>query len=230
MANDAVWEPIQVEAFAQIRKAAPHHTVIATGAQWGGISGLTGLTPLADDNIIYSFHDYDPMWFTHQGATWAGPFLADARGVPYPSSPEAVAPLLGMEPTPAGKAAFEQYGKDHWNAARMEGEIVKAADWGTAHHVPVWCGEFGVFINYADPAMRAAWLKDMRVTLESHSIGWAMWDYRGGFALVEKKDGTSVPIPSVVAALGLEPIALDTKSSKHGHKKASKAGGSDSEK
>lgn len=224
ISNDAPWEAIQTKAVAAIRQAAPHHTIIATGAQWGGISGLTGLTPLADDNIIYSFHDYDPMWFTHQGASWAGSQFEKVRGVPYPSSPETVAPLLGMETDAAGKAGLQHYGEEHWNAERVDAGITKAADWGTAHHVPVWCGEFGVYKTYSDPAMRAAWIRDMRVALEAHSIGWAMWDYQGGFALVDKADGKTTVNQAVVAALGLKPAAADDKPDSHGHAKDTGSG------
>jgi hypothetical protein len=44
----------------------------------------------------------------------------------------------------------------------------------------------------------------MRTTLEADGIGWDMWDYRGGFGLVTKKDGTAVVDPGVAAALGLK--------------------------
>jgi hypothetical protein len=49
------------------------------------------------------------------------------------------------------------------------------------------------------PADRAAWLHDVRTTLESNNIAWTMWDYNGGFGIVS--DGQ--PIESVVEALGL---------------------------
>jgi hypothetical protein len=72
------------------------------------------------------------------------------------------------------------------------------------HKVPVWCGEFGVFRTYAEPAARARWLHDMRVALEAHNIGWSMWDYQGGFALVTKANGKTLVDPPIAAALGLK--------------------------
>ena len=35
------------------------------------------------------------------------------------------------------------------------------------------------------------------------SIGWTMWDYAGGFAVVNKQNGHATPDAEVVKALGL---------------------------
>jgi endoglucanase len=54
----------------------------------------------------------------------------------------------------------------------------------------------------AKPEHREAWIKDMRESLEGDGIGWAMWDYRGGFA-VREEDGTLDA--GLLRALGLKP-------------------------
>jgi hypothetical protein len=43
----------------------------------------------------------------------------------------------------------------------------------------------------------------MRLALEKHSIGWTMWDYAGGFAVVNKVNGQAERDPEVLKALGL---------------------------
>jgi aryl-phospho-beta-D-glucosidase BglC (GH1 family) len=199
------WAGIQASIIPAIRALAPKHTIIATGAKWGGVEGLKLLQPVRDDNVIYSFHNYDPMTFTHQGATWSSEYLKPLRNVPYPSTPENIAPLLDLESTDQGKKDLAWYGKQQWDAKKVDEEIAAMADWGVSHHVPVWCGEFGVYRRYADPAMRAAWLHDMRVSFEAHHIGWSMWDYQGGFALVTKADGKTTVDKPVAEALGLHP-------------------------
>jgi hypothetical protein len=198
------WAGIQSRAVAAIRAIAPMHTIIATGNHWGGVDGLLELEPVRDSNVIYSFHDYDPMTFTHQGAGWSTPYLKTLRGVPYPSTPENVAPLMGLEADDRGKREITKYGDEHWGSARVDKEIASAADWGIQHKVPVWCGEFGVYKTYAEPAARAAWLHDMRVAFQAHHIGWSMWDYQGGFALVSKANGKTSVDESVASALGLK--------------------------
>src|SRR5437868_2469280 len=78
----------------QIRSVAPNHTIIACGARWSGLEDLLPLQPLALANIIYTFHDYEPFAFTHQGATWTDPTVQPLRNVPYPSTPENIAKNL----------------------------------------------------------------------------------------------------------------------------------------
>ena len=86
----------------------------------------------------------------------------------------------------------------------MEAEVDQVAEWGKQHGVPVVCNEFGVYRQYSDPKDRAAWISDFRKTLEKHGIGWAMWDYSGGFGVVVKKNGKAVPDDLTLQALGLK--------------------------
>jgi len=65
------------------------------------------------------------------------------------------------------------------------------------------CNEFGVYRRAARPEDRAAWISDVRKALEKHGIGWAMWDYSGGFGVVTKPNGEPVPDEMTVKALGL---------------------------
>ena len=197
------WQGIQATVVDAIRQAAPANTIIASGAHWSGLGDLLVLEPLADNNIIYTFHDYEPFPFTHQGATWTSPEVRPERRIPYPSTPENIAPKLDQEPTLAGQYFLDEYGENRWDAARIENSIEFAAKWSSLHHVPVYCGEFGVFQDYAPPADRAQWLHDMRVALERNHIGWAMWDYSGGFSVVTKANGATTPNPDVLSALGL---------------------------
>jgi endoglucanase len=198
------WSGIQAKAIARIRTVAPRHTLIASAAQWDGIDPLLETEPVADQNIIYSFHDYDPMWFTHQGATWAGQNLVYLRGVPYPSSPLNIQGVLDQEPDARARLALERYGFDRWDAARLGMEIDAASRWGQRRGVPLYCGEFGVYQAYAKPQDRALWINDLRTALERRHVGWAMWDYQGGFALVHKGSGGAVVDQDVLHALGLK--------------------------
>jgi endoglucanase len=70
--------------------------------------------------------------------------------------------------------------------------------------VPIYCGEFGAYKPYSDPAMRVAWLHDTRTALEEQGIGWAVWDYQSTFGVVTKESGKAMPIPAVATALGLQ--------------------------
>jgi endoglucanase len=198
------WEGIQDRAVAAIRRVAPRHTIIATAAAWGHQDGLLAMEPVRDDDVIYTFHDYDPMWFTHQGATWSETAWAFLHGVPYPSTPENIKPVLNEEPDELNRLKLERYGEDRWDAQRVAAEVAAAAAWGAERGVPVYCGEFGAFRDHSEPTARARWIDDTRTALEANHIGWAMWDYDGNFGLAEKgKDGSVAVDQAVLKALGL---------------------------
>jgi endoglucanase len=200
------WQGIESFVTGQIRAVAPQFSIIAGGARWSGVEDLMVLEPLPYDNVIYTFHDYEPFAFTHQGATWTDPAVQPLRGVPYPSTPENVAANLLQEPTLAGQFFVQQYGLARWDAQRVDATIDFAEQWSKLHHAPVYCGEFGVHRPYANVAMRAQWLHDMRVAMEKRHIGWAMWDYQDNFGVVTKKNGVTTPDAAIVEALGLKQV------------------------
>jgi endoglucanase len=197
------WFGMQGKLISAIRAGAPQHTVIASGHRWSGLAELLFLQPYADRNIIYNFHFYEPFAFTHQGATWAGPNPPFYKNIPYPSSPDRVSKILETIPDEPARNNLRRFGEDRWDAARIDREISMAAAWAAKYRVPLTCNEFGAYRKFAPPADRAAWIRDMRTALEKYGIGWTMWDYAGGFAVVNKQNGHATPDVEVVKALGL---------------------------
>ncbi len=197
------WAGIQAKLAQAIREGAPQHTIIAAGAAWSADDELLFLDPLRDPNVIYNFHFYEPHIFTHQGATWGVNYWHFLHGLPYPSTPENVIKAADLEPEAINRMPVIRYGMDRWGAARVEGEINQVGEWAKRWNVPVTCNEFGVFHFGPDPKDRAAWLTDVRTSLERHGFGWTMWDYSGGFGVVSKKAGKAVPDEMTLRALGL---------------------------
>jgi len=198
------WFGIQAKIAAAIREGAPHHTIIAAGSRYSNDDQFLFLEPLHDPNVIYNFHFYYPHIFTHQGATWGLYYWHWLRGIRYPSTPENAAQAAATVPNAVDRLAVIRYGQEHWDAARIDAEISQVAEWAKRYGVPVVCNEFGVYRAYADPHDRAAWIKDVRTSLERHSIGWAMWDYSGSFGVATKKDGKATLDENIVNALGLK--------------------------
>ncbi len=196
------WEGVQSRLAAAIREGAPAHTIIAAGANWSADNELLFIEPLHDPNTIYNFHFYDPHIFTHQGATWTTNFQHYLADLPYPSTPENVRAAANLIPDAANRLAAIRYGFDRWNSARVNTEFDQVAAWGKRWNVPLTCNEFGVYRKTANPQSRAAWLSDVRTSLEKHNIGWTMWDYSGGFAVVVKQNGQSQVDDLTVRALG----------------------------
>jgi aryl-phospho-beta-D-glucosidase BglC (GH1 family) len=197
------WMGVQARLARAIREGAPQHTIIAAGANWSSSNELLFLEPLHDSNVIYNFHFYDPHIFTHQGATWTANFQHYLSDLPYPSTPENVRAAAEQIPDAINRQAVERYGLDQWNAARIDAEIAVVAAWGKRWNVPLTCNEFGVYRQTANPVDRAAWLHDVRTALEKYNIGWTMWDYAGGFSVVNRKDSVSSPDEITLKALGL---------------------------
>jgi len=197
------WFGIQAKLAAAIRESAPQHTIIAAGARWSADDELIFMEPLSDGNVIYNFHFYEPHIFTHQGATWGSPYWIWVKGLPYPSTVESANRVAADVPDELGKLWVTRYGRDHWDAGRIESEVNQVAEWASRRHLAVTCNEFGVYRKYTDLGDRERWITDVREALERHAIGWTMWDYAGSFGVVTKTNGEAVPDPATVRALGL---------------------------
>jgi aryl-phospho-beta-D-glucosidase BglC (GH1 family) len=204
------WAGVQGKLAAAIREGAPQHTVIAAGANWSDVEDLLGLSPLADPNVIYNFHFYDPHTFTHQGATWGTNYWHFESKLAYPASLEAARKVAAQEPEAFNRLQVLRYALDHWDGNRIAIEIGQAAEWGKHWNVPLTCNEFGVYRRASDPQDRARWIHDVRTVLEGYGIGWNMWDFGArdngmGFGVVNgSNEGPNTADEVTVEALGLK--------------------------
>lgn len=205
--NPQSWFTLQKRLLASMRKGAPNHTLIATGTRWSSIDGLLMLTPVADRNVIYTFHFYDPHFFTHQGATWAGDEVRRLRGLPYPNTDErcakAAKALLGRSEQDIAMRWCQQ---EKWDSATIDSRIKRAADWGRVNNVPLLLGEFGVYCPNAPTVDRLSWIEDVRKAAEKYNIAWSLWGYDECFGLQRRVDASGKIIldEGVVKALGLK--------------------------
>lgn len=187
-ANPRDWDPIQARVARTIRDAAPRHTIVATAAEWSAPDALARLEPLDDRNVVYTFHFYEPHTFTHQGASWGAPNWVNLKNIPYPGTPETIKACLdGMNE--AGRKEARWYADKRWDRAKLASLIGEAADWAKKHDVPLWCGEFGAFRETTPLDSRRNWYTDVVSCLRQRGIGWCVWDYSGGFGVVEGEPG-----------------------------------------
>ncbi|MEB3829168.1 glycoside hydrolase family 5 protein [Phormidium sp. CCY1219] len=198
------WDWVQKQMLEEMRAGAPNHTLIATTYDWSGIDSLETLTPVEDPNVVYNFHFYEPMSVTHQGADWIDDEFAEIANLPYPfNRAECDAVIDSLSEGNALERA-QRYCDGEWDAQIIDARIAKAADWATKHDVRLTANEFGVYRNFIDPEDRARWIGDTRSALEKYDIGWAMWDYTGGFGVMDKtEDGERIVNQAIVEALGL---------------------------
>ncbi len=201
-----VWYKIQPQLLAAMRSGAPFHTLIASsnlrvGRNWDNIAALQLLSPVKDPNVVYNFHFYTPRPFVSQGATWGWNMLRYFHNVPYPSNPKLVAAILPQIKNETARKRLREYGKQRWNAQKLEELISSAAAWAKEHQVRLTCNEFGVYRRVAPPDDRNTWIRDVRSLLEKYNIGWSMWDYNHGFGVMKRVNGQSVPDLGTLQAL-----------------------------
>jgi hypothetical protein len=205
--NYSWWHPVQEKLIAAIREATSAHYIIAGGEGWNSIDGLLQLHPYTDSNVIYNFHFYDPFLFTHQGASWSGwqPTL-EGRNIPYPSSPDVIAPLIVSSNSTALNDALYWYGMQRINIDSLDTWIKRAYDWAQNYHVKIIVNEFGSYKPFAPGQSRLRWIHDARLTFEKYNIEWCMWECDEGFGWIDYPGNRNTPVPDneVLSALGLK--------------------------
>ena len=201
--TQAQWDAEQLQVLAVIHQVAPQHTVLVAPTNWSGLNALLAMTPYADPNVIYVMHDYNPVTFTHQGATWtdrAG--IPNLRNVPYPIHAPDLEALIDHTTDSNVPPLLQRYQAEDWNAERIEWDIQRAAAWAREWHVRLVVNEFGVYKAFSPPESRARWISDMQAALSKYGLGWAMWDYQAGFDLVVGPPGRRALDPLLAPALG----------------------------
>lgn len=202
---DQLWGQIQQSVIDAIREVDAIHTIIIGPAGWNSYNNLNAMPRYSDTNLIYTFHFYDPFMFTHQGASWTDPSMVSLSGVPFPYD-SATMPSCPPELTGTWiESGLNNYPNDG-TVSRVHGLLGLAVSFRDNRDIPLFCGEFGVYIPNSADTNRVFWYKTVSDYLELSGIPWTMWDYTGGFGLFEKGSAEmfeyDLNIP-LVEALGL---------------------------
>jgi endoglucanase len=190
-------KPLSAEAYAKvvrrvvkaIRDVDPNRLVIADGLWWG----RDPVEELADLNIAQSTRGYEPMQITHYLASWVDG--ADKWPVPtWPLVPEASTELryLSDEMNQFYKKSLDKWGITtgmEWNSERIRLQMIEPWKKLQAKGVGVHVGEFGAFSKTPHDVV-LAWMHDLMSQWKAAGWGWAMWNFRGGFGILdsERKD------------------------------------------
>jgi endoglucanase len=151
-----------------IREQDPTRLIIADGLKWGRepVKGLIGL------GIAQSTRGYDPMQVSHYKASW----VAGAENYPEPTWPLEIRP------------------GNRWDKERLRKE--KIEPWKALEHagVGVHVGEWGAFNRTPHP-VALNWMRDCLELWKEAGWGWALWNFRGAFGIVNsgRKDVSYEP-------------------------------------
>ena len=176
-----VWKDAAYNIVTAIRKIDKKRTLIVGASNYNSIYELSRMERLADENIIYTFHFYEPFFFTHQGAEWVGDQVS-TTGVPFPYN-AATFPALNQQAIGTwGETNYKQY-KTDGNEQSVKDKLQIVKNWSNKYYVPVLCGEYGVYNKYADADSRCRYIAAVRRNLKALNIPGILWDYNSSFSI-----------------------------------------------
>lgn len=168
------WNRICKAAIERIRAIAPDIRILV-GSYWNNsLDALKDLDMPYDKNVIYNFHCYEPLIFTHQAAGWVKQMNKDYR-IGYPGDVKQYlkdADDLEMAYMDHTAVAGEKYSAEYF-IRRLEAAVRLCEERDTA----LYCGEYGV-IDIASAEDTLNWYKDINAAFEHFGIGRAAWSYK----------------------------------------------------
>lgn len=180
----SAWNTIALRAIAEIRKDAPDSYIIVGGTNYNSVTKVSGLFAPTDDKIVYNFHCYEPIVFTHQKAYWVEG-MPDDFEMCYPATVEEFR-KAGERISQAMMGAVYEDVMDADTTDLFEPLFQDAVATAEKRNVALYCGEYGV-IDRAPVADTLAWIKDIHRAFEKYHIGRALWNYKDkDFGLVDE--------------------------------------------
>ena len=179
--NPQVWKDAAYNITAAIRKVDQERTLLIGASNFNSIYELSRFVRLSDENIIYTFHFYEPFFFTHQGAGWVGSQVA-TTGVPFPYNADKFPALNPAAKNTWGETNYYQYRRDG-NEQSIKDKLQIVKNWANKYAVPLLCSEYGVYNKYADQDSRCRYIKAMRGALRQLHIPGMLWDYNTNFSV-----------------------------------------------
>lgn len=223
----AAWQPMLEAAYRAARSGSATLPLVLGGGSMNAPAALAAIDmrPFAGDTrLIYTYHDYSPWQFTHQGVRGNPAYTLDAIAYPAPPSAEAMMAAtqrrigslglngLALEQARQAKQTLARYAG--FDRSALERTFRQVSAWRNIQRLPAYAillGEFGVhrtpYLSTPEgAAARETWLRDMRELAEAHGFAWACWTYAGagGFALAENETGPGFDA-ATRHALGLLP-------------------------
>ncbi|HWA87967.1 MAG TPA: cellulase family glycosylhydrolase [Opitutus sp.] len=190
--DDATYFRVAKALVEGIRAESPERLIIADGLNWGRIP----CPALAELKIAQSTRGYDPMQVSHWKAEWVG----GADQWPRPTWPlrESEGAAKGDHAQLARyKAVFhenpivQKFADDpvltgDWNRERIGHQLIRPWQALEAMGVGVHVGEWGAH-HFTPHDVTLAWMKDMLAAWRDAGWGWALWNFRGTFGVLDSE-------------------------------------------
>ncbi len=223
------WPNLLPRLYKAARSAAPKTTLVMSGGCWGGADGLAAVDPaaFADENIIWSFHTYEPFIVSHQGASWTQDVVGFVSGLSFPPVPgerkrvekAALKRITASDLVTVRKRTLtvdlkrklDRYFEKGAATADLKRPFEVVEAWAKRHRIPsqrILLGEFGAirgdkFSDQTDAA-RVALITAIRSEAEKRGYAWSCWSWSGSFGISRTAD-TREFSPALLEALRLKP-------------------------
>ena len=171
------WNKVAASWIRMMRTIVPDSYLVIGGVCYNSVTSVPLLDLPLDERIVYNFHCYEPIVFTHQGAYWVDSMPSDFR-IGYPGELSAyldAARKMNLSDDLAG--TIREEGIVNAGEAFFEAIFAPALEKAQKDKVPLYCGEYGV-IDLADKADTLRWLKDIHAVMNRYGIGRALWNYK----------------------------------------------------
>ncbi len=140
-----------------IRQHDAERLIFADGLSWG----RAPVFGLKDLNVAQSTRGYDPMQLSHYKANWIGE--------------------SGLWPNPSWPLNSDE--KIVWNKDLLQTRLIEPWQELERQGVMVHVGEWGCF-NQTPHKVALAWMKDLLELWQKAGWGWALWNFRGAFGIL----------------------------------------------
>lgn len=148
---------VMSHTISAICQASPQRPIIVDGLD----AGNTPCPELLPYHITHGCRGYMPAPLTHHLAPWAGcPTIPPAWPQPMPDGS-----TFGPDQL---RAAFHP-----WLHLQSQG-------------APLLCGELGTW-NHTPHSVTLAWMQDLLTLLTQNHIGYALWNFRGSFGILDSQ-------------------------------------------
>ena len=181
------WNRVAGVAFQAIRELEPRRTIVLGSNQWNSAFTFDELSVPDDANTVLTFHFYHPMLITHHRASWSVEGRMYDGPVQYPGPPIPDGHLAEVRPPEAARLVKVDLAKLNrpYDRGAMVADFAQPVAASLRTGRPLYCGEFGVIDLVPQPA-RVAWYRDIISVFDEYGIGWANWDYKGEFGIVDR--------------------------------------------
>lgn len=180
-----IWNDIAKRTIQVIRQYAPTIKIIIGGVRNNSVDSVKLLDPPYDENIVYTFHYYEPLIFTHQSAYWVKKMTADFRTA-YPNEISNYITETELFLPSENSELYRNITPGKINQKFFENAFAEAIQIAGKYDIALYCGEYGV-IDQADLNSTLGWYSDINRTFEKYGIGRAAWNYKGkDFGIIDE--------------------------------------------